>query len=235
MWRVVGQQRPKQILSGVGECGNGQSKATLHLFQSTKNKISDRIILYLWYSGGYIRGQQLYKGDVTPFVHLLAVQLNLESAAESFFSTVTPCSPVNLAIILQFQPASNKGATVLIIFSAAKSLGSYCKSQPDMRLSNYACYRDGGLLVAVKVDTSCWQSLTADFLAITANIVNWRQKTHMNTWTQTDKHANKQPLWRTWDRWPDACAALPNEPVIWPIRGSSSKSDAKSKLMLIKL
>lgn len=98
---------------------------------------------------------------------------------------------MNLAISLHLQPTSDKGATALIISSVAKSLDTYCKTQLDMWLSNYMCYGDGGLWVTVKVQTSCLLSLTADFLAISANK---KADTHMHTWTQTHGYANKQKV-----------------------------------------
>lgn len=47
------------------------------------------------------------------------------------------------AIALHSQPTSDKGTNALIVFSAAESLGSHCKSQSDILLSNYTCYEDG--------------------------------------------------------------------------------------------
>lgn len=139
---------------------------------------------------------------------------------ERLFSPQSP-SPVNLTIASHFQPTSDNGITACIIFSAAKSLGSHCKSQPDMWLSNYKCYRNEGQWVTVKVETSCLVSLAADFLAITANIENRSRHTyaHMdtNTWIckRTGTCTNTRLLTSR-----DACAVLSNEPVIRPIRGS---------------
>lgn len=67
-----------------------------------------------------------------------------------------------------------------MVFSAAESLGTHCKSQPDILLSNYECYR-GWLRVAAEVGTSCQQWLTTDFLAITAKIENALMHIDTNT------------------------------------------------------
>ena len=134
---------------------------------------------------------------------------------------------VNLAIKLHFQPTSDEGTTALIIFSAAKSLGVHCKSQPDMRLSNYTCFSDGGLRVRVAVETSCRQSPTAGSVPTVAHV---EKHTYAHTDLQTDTSTNGGLLTGR-----DACAALSNEPVIRPARGSQSKRDTGNKPMLIKL
>lgn len=160
-------------------------------------------------------------GQILPGVQENVEKKTIDGNEKERVFSPQPPSPVNLAIASHFQPTSDNGTTALIIFSAAKSLGSYCKSQPDMWLSNYKCYGNGGLWVTVKVGTSCLLSLTADFLAITANIENRSRHTyaHMdtNTWIckQTGTRTNTRLLTSR-----DACAVLSNEPVIRPIRGS---------------
>lgn len=134
-----------------------------------------------------------------------------ERAGESCLSPVTLCSPANLAITSYFQPTWDKGTNALIIFRGAESSGSYCKSQLDMRLSNYPC-----TWATAKVETSCRQSLTADFLAITASTEN----THVHAWStwickQTGTCTNTTLLTSG-----DECAVLSNEPVIRATRGS---------------